>query len=76
VPVAAYSGVATPGSSTLCALFGSTKPFDAATIASLYKNKSDYSTKFARATGEDVQAGYILIADREGAIADGVKMYP
>jgi Alpha/beta hydrolase domain len=76
VPVAAYSGVATPGSSTLCALFGSTKPFDAATIASLYKNKSDYSTKFARATGEDVQAGYILIADREGAIANGVKMYP
>jgi hypothetical protein len=76
VPVAAYSGVPEAGSSTICGLFGSTRPFDAATIASLYKNKADYSTQYARATDDVIRAGYILTADRDDAIADGVKRYP
>src|SRR6202030_1956911 len=36
VPIAALSGEAPPGASILCSLFGSTVPFDAATLVDLY----------------------------------------
>ena len=40
VPVAALSGDAPTGTNTLCALFGSTRPFDHATLVRLYRTKA------------------------------------
>ncbi len=71
VPVAALSGVPFPGSSVLCSLFGSTKPFDAATLTQLYKNQATYDAKFARATSRTIARGYELQADRTAIIAEG-----
>lgn len=71
VPVATLSGVSANPSSVLCALFGSTKPFDAATLTHLYKNQATYDRKFARATNRTIDRGYELKADRAAIIAEG-----
>ena len=74
VPIAAYSGVPADTSNTLCILFGSTNPFDAATLASLYPNQSAYLTAFTTATDTAITAGYILAADRKTILTDAAKI--
>ncbi len=75
-PVAAYSGVPADTSSVICALFGSTHRFDTATVKQQYPTQADYTAKFTTATNADIQAGYVLPADRTAFIAAGVAMYP
>ncbi|MFI5397050.1 MAG: alpha/beta hydrolase domain-containing protein [Candidatus Binatia bacterium] len=64
VPIAALSGQGQTGS-ILCALFGTTKPFDATTLASLYPDQSAYVSAFNAATDRAVGAGFILQPDAE-----------
>ena len=64
VPVATLSGEAQPGS-TFCFLFGSTKPFDAAEIASLYTDHEAYVSAVTEATDRAVAQGFILPPDAE-----------
>ncbi|MDQ1385307.1 MAG: hypothetical protein QOG65_2686, partial [Actinomycetota bacterium] len=73
VPVAALSGAAGDGSSVLCGLFGSTKPFDAATLARLYPNRASYLAKVDRATDKAIASGYVLPADRAAIVAEAAK---
>ena len=61
-PIAALSGVGQTGS-TFCFLFGTTTPFDAATLASLYPKHSAYVSAFSKATSNAVKAGFILKPD-------------
>jgi hypothetical protein len=75
-PVAAYSGVPADTSNTICSLFGSTHPFDPATVKQTYPTKSDYEAKYARATDQNIQAGYVYSGDRDDFIDAGVAMYP
>ncbi len=75
-PVAAYSGVPQDTSSVICALFGSTHRFDAATVKQEYPTKADYTAKFSTATDANIQAGYVVAGDRSAFIAAGVSMYP
>jgi hypothetical protein len=63
VPIATLSGEL-PGFS-LCSLFGSTTPFDAATLAALYPDHNAYVAAFNAATDRAVQAGFILQPDAE-----------
>jgi hypothetical protein len=63
VPVAVLSGVAPPGQSVTCSLFGSTVPFSSTTLTSLYPTHADYVSKFDQATTKAVRAGFILPAD-------------
>jgi hypothetical protein len=74
VPIAALTGVANPGSSGLCSLFGGTKPFDAATLTSLYGTQANYVKEFTRATDKAVAKGYILPKDRPPILADAAKV--
>jgi hypothetical protein len=69
VPVAAYSGVPADPTNVICGLFGSTHPFDAATLHRLYPTKAAYVTAFTNATDRAIAAGYLLLGDRPAILA-------
>ncbi|HMK99298.1 MAG TPA: alpha/beta hydrolase domain-containing protein [Acidimicrobiales bacterium] len=62
-PVATLSGEAPEGASTLCMLFGSTIPFDGATLRRLYGDEAGYLLAYEAALGAAVAAGFLLPAD-------------
>ena len=62
VPIATLSGEGQSGGS-FCFLFGTTTPFDEATLAALYPTREDYVVPFLAATDAAVAAGFILPAD-------------
>ncbi len=62
VPIATYSGVGQT-SSILCALFGSTVAFDAATLAELYPSSKDYVKAFNKAMRTATKAGVVRPKD-------------
>jgi hypothetical protein len=54
------------GNTPLIGLSGSVKPFDTATLDSLYPGgKAEYMKKFEKALNKQIKAGFILAADRE-----------
>jgi len=63
VPVATLSGLGQTGAA-FCGLFGTTVPFDAATLAGLYPTHDAYVSAVMNATRTAVRAGFILKADR------------
>ena len=63
-PVAALSGDAPPGSSLLCALFGSTVPFDDTTLLALYHDRAAYLAAYSTALDAAIHHGYLLADDR------------
>jgi hypothetical protein len=73
VPIATLSGV-TDEASILCSLFGSTVPFDHATLVKLYGTKAQYLAKFRAATDKAIASGYILAADRAAILAEAAKI--
>jgi hypothetical protein len=73
VPVAALSGAAGDSADILCGLFGSTKPFDAATLARLYPSRASYLARVDKATDNAIASGYVLPADRAAIIAEAAK---
>jgi hypothetical protein len=69
VPVSALSGEPAPGGPPFCASFGSTIPFDAATLAQLYPDHAAYVDAFTASTEEAVDAGFILRPEADEMIA-------
>jgi hypothetical protein len=67
-PVAALSGSGQTGSS-FCFLFGTTKPFDAATLTSLYPTHAAYVSAFRRSAARAVRAGYLLAPEAARLVA-------
>lgn len=64
VPIAALSGEGQTGS-IFCLLFGTTKPFDAATLAALYPDHNAYVSAFDASTDQAASAGFILPPDAQ-----------
>lgn len=62
VPIATLSGEGQVAS-ILCLLFGTTVPFDEATLAALYPDAESYVAAFNEATDRALAAGFILEAD-------------
>jgi hypothetical protein len=60
VPIATLSGESVPGSTGACALFGTTTPFDATTLARLYRDHASYVEAYTASTEKAVDAGFIL----------------
>ena len=60
-PIAALGGQGNSGG--FCFLFGSTVPYDAAHLASLYKNHAHFVSTWAHAVQRDRAAGFLLPAD-------------
>jgi hypothetical protein len=74
VPVAAYSGIPADASTTTCSLFGSTQPFDTATLTHLYGTPAAYLAAFTHATDNAIIFGYIRKDDRPTILADAAKV--
>jgi hypothetical protein len=64
VPVAVLSGLGQTGSS-FCFLFGTTGPFDAATLAAEYPDHETFVQRWNEATDRAVAAGVVLEDDAE-----------
>jgi hypothetical protein len=62
VPLAKLSGLGQTGGN-FCAIFGTTVPFDAATLATLYPQPEDYVAAVNTATDRAVTGGFIRPAD-------------
>jgi hypothetical protein len=69
VPIAAHSGLSGSGSGVFCFLFGSTKPFDAATLRSLYPTHDDYVAKVTASADQTVTRGFIAAGEAAEIIA-------
>jgi hypothetical protein len=63
-PIAALSGLGQSGTN-FCFLFGTTAPFDAAQLATLYPSHAAFVKAWNAATDKAVKAGFILPADAE-----------
>jgi Alpha/beta hydrolase domain len=76
VPTSALSGLGQSGGG-FAMLFGSTTPFDRATLKALYTSGfTDYLEKFERALAVAIDAGHILSADRDEIMALAAEMFP
>jgi hypothetical protein len=75
VPIATLSGLGQPAGG-FCAIFGTTVPFDAATLSALYPSHAGYVTAIAKAASRAVRARHLLRADapaiRAAAMASNV----
>ena len=73
-PIATLSGEGQKGGA-FCGLFGTTTPFDAATLGSLYGSEADYVAAVRAATERAVAEGWVLPADAPlfGAAAELVR---
>ena len=67
-PRAAITGELNTGGS-FCSLFGTTTPFDAATMAGLYPSRDRFLAEFRRATKQSVKAGFILPEEAKKQLA-------
>lgn len=72
VPIATHSGAPNTGA-FFCFLFGSTIPFDDATLESLYPRHAHYFSQFVRATKSAVDAGFILREDAREIIDEAAE---
>lgn len=70
VPASRLSGESAPGAPLLCSLFGSSTPFDAATLTSLYGSRDAYLETFDAALDAVVKAGFVRRADRDAYAAE------
>lgn len=61
VPIASYTGE--QEGSTLCSLFGTTTPFDEATLAALYPSQRVFLRAWRKAVARSARRGWILEAD-------------
>jgi hypothetical protein len=75
VPVAVLSGMGNDGAA-IARLCGTTIPFSAEQLASLYPSKADYIAQFDAATDAAVVAGWFLEADAPEIKAIAAELYP
>jgi hypothetical protein len=75
-PVATMSGLGQSGE-TFAFLFGTTDPFDEATLASVYPGgRDEYVSRFTAALDAAVSDGFLLADDRDEIAAVGAASYP
>jgi hypothetical protein len=68
VPIAALSGLGQSGGG-FCGLFGTTTPFDAATLATLYPSHARYVAAVGKAARRAVRAGFLIGVDAKAITA-------
>ena len=66
-------GAAAGGGERNCRLMGSSEPFDAARLASLYPTHEAYVARVKDATEKLLKAGFITKADADATIRDAEK---
>ena len=73
VPVAALSGDPIPGGAGFCSAFGSTTPFDEATLAELYPTHEAYVDAYTSSLEATVAAGFILPPEADAMLAEATS---
>ncbi len=68
MPIATLSGLGQTGGA-FCSLFGTTVPFDAATLQSLYPDHDAYVTAVKRSATSAVRRGFLLRTDAQAIVA-------
>jgi hypothetical protein len=63
-------GAAAAGGERNCRLMGSSEPFDATRLASLYPTHDAYVARVREATDKNLKAGYVTKADADATIRD------
>jgi hypothetical protein len=77
VPVAVLSGLGQEAAPGAALLFGSTRPFDRATLDRLYpRGADDYVPAFRDAAERAVAAGFLLAADLDEMVAVAAASFP
>lgn len=77
VPVAVLSGLGQEAAPGAALLFGSTRPFDGATLRRLYPHGAgDYLPAFRAAAERAVAAGFLLAADLDEIVAVAAASFP
>ncbi|HEU5031829.1 MAG TPA: alpha/beta hydrolase domain-containing protein [Spirillospora sp.] len=77
VPVAVLSGLGQEAAPGAALLFGSTRPFGAATLRRLYpRGADDYVPAFRAAAERAVAAGFLLAADLDEAVGVAAASFP
>jgi hypothetical protein len=74
VPVSTLSGVAPPGSSVICGLFGSTMALSPQTLAGLYGTKAKYLSEYTTDLDRAIADGYLLPSDRASLLAQAQQV--
>lgn len=69
VPISTLSGAAPAGTSTICSLFGTTTPFTAQELPSLYGSKANYLSKYTADLNRAIANRYLLPAEQEELLA-------
>lgn len=72
VPTETLTGTGNTGNTSQCQLFGTTTPFTAEELATLYPTHADYVAKVAAAATQDVLKGFLLPADAAEIVEDAV----
>jgi len=70
VPVEVLSGLAAPGSSRICQLFGRTTPAPSEVLHHLYSGVDDYLARYGESVDTTIAAGFALAEDRDELLAD------
>lgn len=70
VPVATLSGERGPTGGVICMLLGTTVPFTAERLATLYPSTEDYLAAYTAATDSAIAAGFALPEDRQQILDD------
>lgn len=76
VPLSTITGEAPSDAPLLCRLFGSSRPFDAATIQSLYPSRDAYLQAFDAALDKVITQGFVRPADRGDYAAEARAAFP
>ena len=71
VPTATNTGVNSPP--PYCSLFGSFQPFDAATLAELYRNHGTYVSQVTHATHDNLKDGFIVLEDEMTTVQEAAQ---
>ncbi len=74
VPTSTLSGSAPAGTSTICSLFGSTTPFSAQQLTTLYGSKANYLSKYTASLDKAISERYLLPAERDELLAQAQEV--
>jgi hypothetical protein len=69
VPTSTLTGSAPAGTSTICSLFGTTTPFTAEQLTSLYGSDANYLSKYTASLDKTIAEKYLLPSERGELLA-------
>lgn len=69
-PAQVLTGLAAPGASIICSLFGRTLPISSELLEDLYDGPEDYLAAYRSAVGAAIAAGFLLAEDSDAVYAE------